>query len=188
MMDWVVQQRADFYFTQTSQIQIKCSLFTGSKMTAKSSLCITILCALSLVNAGCEFHPDSQFIIISGPVQIAANVTVVIKSPELMRTKYSRNMLCLQPGSPNKVPEVTSDKFGILSSDGKSFTPHVLLRDSKGAEDVLEPEGLSGMAFCYTPKWRQWQQKVLHEPYTTVLITSPSDLQLDQVTWFSGDK
>jgi hypothetical protein len=155
----------------------------------KSSFSFATVCALSLVIIGCEFRPDNQFIVVSGPIHIAANATVVIKSPELIKTEYSINNICLQPSVANRFPDNKTQEFGALSKDGKVFVPHVSLLDSKGVEDVLKPGALQGASqFCYTPTWRQWNQEVPHGPYTSVVITSPSDLQLDQVTWFSGDK
>ncbi|MBI3903081.1 MAG: hypothetical protein HY306_09125 [Nitrosomonadales bacterium] len=163
--------------------------FTASKMIMKSSYYAVILCALSLANAGCEFRPDNQFIIISGPLHFAANATVVVISPELIQTPYSVNTLCFQPSISNRFPKTKNQEFGALSEDGKVFVPHVSLLDSKGVEDVLTPGPLQGASkFCYEPTWRQWNQEVHHGPYTKVVVTSPSDLNIDQITWFSGDK
>ena len=155
----------------------------------RSFLIIAIWCALSIVNAGCDFRPDNQFIVVSGPVHIAANATIVIKSPELIKSEYSVNDICLQPSAANRFPDKKNQEFGALSKDGKVFVPHVSLLDSKGVSDVLKPGALQGASqFCFTPTWRQWNQETPHGPYTSVVIASPSDLQLDQVTWFSGDK
>lgn len=155
----------------------------------KSPFSIAILCALGLASTGCDFRPDNQFIVVSGPVHIAANETVVIESPELIKTEYSINDICFQPSAANRFPENKTQEFGALSKDGKVFVPHVSLLDTKGVADVLKPGALQGASqFCYTPTWRQWNQEVPHGPYISVVITSPSELQLDQVTWFSGDK
>jgi hypothetical protein len=170
-----------------NRIPIKCKRFIVSH--DEVFLCAAILLALSTVNAGCEFRPDNQFIIVSGPIHIAAKTTVVIKSPEPIRTPYSVNMLCLQLSIANRFPNNKTQEFGALSDDGKVFIPQVSLRNSTGIEEILKPDALQGESkFCFTPKWRQWNQEETHGPYSAVIITSPSDLNLDQVTWFSGDK
>jgi hypothetical protein len=147
-----------------------------------------ILFALGMGIAGCEFRPDNQFIKISGPVHIASNTRVVIRSPDLMRTQYSRNLICLQPSITNRIPNERHD-FGALSRDGKVFAPQVSLLDTNGVEDPFITDAIEGAGrFCYSPKWLRWQQTTPHAPYTSVIIMSPADLDLDQITWFSGDK
>ncbi|MGD0960978.1 MAG: hypothetical protein ABSB19_14325 [Methylomonas sp.] len=152
----------------------------------------TFFLILFTVISGCNFVPDHQYIIVSGPLHVTANSTVVIKSPEAISTPYYVNSLCLLPSTPMNFLQ---KGFGILSPDGKElFSPKVVLRNDNNEEDLLEPNGYQGGAdgvfICFTLK-RINDHKIhhkYHSPYTTVEIITPYDLNLNKVTWFSGDK
>ncbi len=156
---------------------------------------VAIFLIFGIVNISCNSMPNQQYIIVSDSVHIAANSIVLIKSPETISTPYYVNTLCLQPSEPNRLLQHLEKGFGILSSDGKQlFTPKVLLRNDNGDEDLLEPNGyqggIDGQFICFTLK-RINDHEIYHNyhsPYSTVAITSPYDLFLKKITWFSGNK
>ena len=164
-------------------------------MIIRSAFCVAVLFASNLLSTGCEFRPDSQIVMVAGPICIDAGATVVIESHELIRTSYYVNSLCLQPSYPNNLQSHREDGFGILSADGKTlFSPTVLLRNANKEEDVLEPYGyqggIDGEWICFSMKHISDQEihHEYHSPYTTVEISSPVALNLSKVRWFSGDK
>jgi hypothetical protein len=140
--------------------------------------------SIAFFAGGCS--KERQHVSVSGPIHIAANVAVTLKSPEPLRAPNYWNALCLQPSTPNAL--ASNGTYGVLSATGEQFFPKVFLRNEAGTEDAFESSvqmgSIDGLWLCFEPTSHQ---QPLHTPYLGVRIISPTDLELKAIKWHSSD-
>lgn len=130
--------------------------------------------------------PSREHVEISGAVEVAPNVRLLLKSPVPLNAPNYWNAICLLPANQSRLVEVP--KFGFLGVNGKEFSPSVAVVNSSGVEDVLplvsDLGTVDGTWLCFNSSADQ----TLHPPFTSVAILSPEPISLKAVKWHSSDK